>query len=61
MNIFGSGLLQGLRVTWKNLTRRTVTAHYPDVEPVLPPRSRGVIALQEENFTSCMVCARECP
>lgn len=27
----------------------------------LPPRSRGVIALLEENCTVCMVCARECP
>jgi NADH-quinone oxidoreductase subunit I len=27
----------------------------------LPPRSRGVIALQEENCTVCMLCARECP
>jgi NADH-quinone oxidoreductase subunit I len=27
----------------------------------LPPRSRGVIALVEENCTSCMLCARECP
>lgn len=29
--------------------------------PQLPPRSRGVIALQEENCTVCMLCARECP
>ena len=26
-----------------------------------PPRVRGVIALVEENCTSCMLCARECP
>ncbi|AWB93502.1 NADH-quinone oxidoreductase subunit I [Aeromicrobium chenweiae] len=58
---WGGGLLQGLAVTWRNLTHRSVTAHYPDVEPELPPRSRGVIALQEENCTSCMLCARECP
>jgi NADH-quinone oxidoreductase subunit I len=29
--------------------------------PEIPPRSRGVIALVEENCTVCMVCARECP
>jgi len=29
--------------------------------PQLPPRSRGVIALIEENCTVCMLCARECP
>jgi NADH-quinone oxidoreductase subunit I len=27
----------------------------------LPPRSRGVIGLLEENCTVCMLCARECP
>jgi NADH-quinone oxidoreductase subunit I len=26
-----------------------------------PDRSRGVIALLEENCTVCMLCARECP
>jgi len=57
----GKGLVSGLRVTWQNLTRRSVTAHYPDVLPELPPRSRGVIALMEENCTVCMLCARECP
>jgi len=34
---------------------------YPEVTPALPPRSRGVIALLEENCTVCMLCARECP
>ena len=57
----GSGLLKGLAVTMRNMTRRSVTAHYPDAMPVLPPRSRGVIALIEENCTVCMLCARECP
>jgi NADH-quinone oxidoreductase subunit I len=55
------GLLDGLRVTLQNLTRRSVTRQYPDEKPALPPRSRGVIALLEENCTSCMLCARECP
>ncbi len=58
---FGRGLLTGLKVTLSNLMRRSVTAHYPDVLPELPPRSRGVIALMEENCTVCMLCARECP
>jgi NADH-quinone oxidoreductase subunit I len=32
-----------------------------ETPPDLPPRSRGVIALLEENCTACMLCARECP
>ena len=55
------GLVRGLATTARSLTRHTHTAEYPDVSPALPPRSRGVIALTEENCTSCMLCARECP
>jgi NADH-quinone oxidoreductase subunit I len=57
----GKGLVHGLKVTFDNLTRRSVTQQYPDVKPDLPARSRGVIALFEENCTVCMLCARECP
>jgi NADH-quinone oxidoreductase subunit I len=57
----GKGLVQGLAVTLKTMTKRSTTRQYPDVEPELPPRSRGVIALLEENCTVCMLCARECP
>ncbi len=45
----------------RTMSRRSVTDQYPDVKPELPPRSRGVIALVEENCTVCMLCARECP
>ncbi|HET9020291.1 MAG TPA: NADH-quinone oxidoreductase subunit I [Ornithinibacter sp.] len=55
------GILKGLATTARTALRPTHTAEYPDVAPDLPPRSRGVIALLEENCTSCMLCARECP
>ena len=57
----GAGLVKGLAVTLKTMTSRSTTQQYPDVAPDLPPRSRGVIALLEENCTVCMLCARECP
>jgi Formate hydrogenlyase subunit 6/NADH:ubiquinone oxidoreductase 23 kD subunit (chain I) len=57
----GSGLAKGLAVTLRTMTRRSITRQYPEVQPDLPPRSRGVIALFEENCTVCMLCARECP
>jgi NADH-quinone oxidoreductase subunit I len=57
----GRGLLSGLVTTGRAMLRPAHTGEYPDVKPALPPRSRGVIALQEENCTSCMLCARECP
>jgi NADH-quinone oxidoreductase subunit I len=57
----GAGLLKGLGVTFRTMSRRSATAQYPHVRPDLPARSRGVIALVEENCTVCMLCARECP
>jgi NADH-quinone oxidoreductase subunit I len=57
----GTGLVKGLIVTMRTMTKRSVTDQYPEVKPELPPRSRGVIALLEENCTVCMLCARECP
>ncbi|MPZ87818.1 MAG: 4Fe-4S dicluster domain-containing protein [Nitriliruptorales bacterium] len=55
------GLLKGLGVTLKTFFQRATTQQYPHVKPDLPPRTRGVIALMEENCTVCMLCARECP
>ncbi|WP_214409838.1 4Fe-4S binding protein [Sphaerisporangium fuscum] len=43
------------------MLNRADTQQYPEVKPDLPARSRGVIALVEENCTVCMLCARECP
>jgi NADH-quinone oxidoreductase subunit I len=57
----GVGLLKGLGVTLKTMTRPAATRQYPHVKPDLPARTRGVIALIEENCTVCMLCARECP
>ncbi|MBW3576778.1 MAG: NADH-quinone oxidoreductase subunit I [Actinobacteria bacterium] len=55
------GLLKGLGVTLKTMLTPAVTRQYPHVKPDLAPRTRGVIALMEENCTVCMLCARECP
>jgi NADH-quinone oxidoreductase subunit I len=55
------GLLKGLGVTLKTMMTPATTQQYPHVKPALPPRTRGVIALMEENCTVCMLCGRECP
>ena len=52
---------KGLATTARALTQRAHTRQYPHLEPDLPDRSRGVIALLADNCTSCMLCARECP
>jgi formate hydrogenlyase subunit 6/NADH:ubiquinone oxidoreductase subunit I len=58
---FGLGLLKGLRVTLKHLFKHNTVIQYPDEKQDLPARTRGVIALKEENCTVCMLCGRECP
>src|ERR1051326_1202229 len=55
------GLGKGLSVTLKTMLHRSVTVQSHDERPDLPPRTRGVIALKEENCTVCMLCSRECP
>ncbi|MFP5309804.1 MAG: NuoI/complex I 23 kDa subunit family protein [Actinomycetes bacterium] len=57
----GAGLLKGLGITLKTMLKPASTQQYPHVRPELPPRTRGVIALMEENCTVCMLCSRECP
>src|ERR671937_120869 len=57
----GLGLAKGLSVTLKHLMRRSVTQQYPEDQPDLPARTRGVIALKEANCTVCYKCSRECP
>ena len=57
----GIGLLKGMAVTIKHLFKRNTVIQYPDEVQELSPRTRGVIALKEENCTVCMLCARECP
>src|SRR5690625_7625474 len=55
------GILKGLGLTLKTAMSKPTTQQYPHVKPDLPPRTRGVIALMDENCTVCMLCARECP
>jgi NADH-quinone oxidoreductase subunit I len=64
------GLIKGLGVTFGEMVQTLkpasrgggpVTVPYPHVKEEPAPRARGAIALHEENCTSCMLCARECP
>jgi len=61
MAIPGIGLVKGLWITLKALFTKPVTVMWPDEKELITPRARGVIALDTENCTSCMLCSRECP
>ena len=55
------GFLKGMFIVFSNLFKKNVTVNYPFEKEKLAPRARGVIALDEEACTSCMLCARQCP
>jgi NADH-quinone oxidoreductase subunit I len=57
----GLGLVKGLAVTMKAMLHPSITQQYPEEMPDLPPRTRGVIALKQENCTVCYKCSRDCP
>jgi len=56
-----AGLGKGMWVTLKALFTKPPVTMYPQVKEVPVPRARGVIALDVDNCTVCMLCARECP
>ncbi len=62
--------MKGLGVTFKTLAHTITpkrmggganTVQYPHEKEAPPIRSRGVIALREDNCTVCMLCVRSCP
>ena len=55
------GLFTGMKVTIIELFKKPVTVNYPKEKEIPVPRARGVIALDTEACTVCMLCARECP
>ncbi len=55
------GIFEAMRVTLRTMLSKAVTVQYPEERIELPERTRGVIALLEENCTVCMLCSKECP
>jgi NADH-quinone oxidoreductase subunit I len=64
----GKGLLTGLKVTFVTMIKtlfnpkaNLATVMYPKEKETPVARARGVIALDQEACTVCMLCARNCP
>lgn len=55
------GIVKGLGVTFKNLTRKKVTYAYPDVPMNMPDRFRGVQHFIPDKCIVCNQCVRICP
>lgn len=55
------GIFKGMLLTLKTMVKKAPVTMYPDVKEIPVPRARGVISLDVDNCTVCMLCARECP
>jgi NADH-quinone oxidoreductase subunit I len=59
-------LLQGMRVTWRQLFTKKITVQYPEEKTPQSPRFRGLHALRrypngEERCIACKLCEAVCP
>ena len=60
-------IARAMAITFRNLFRKPVTIHYPDVKRQYPDRFRGFLALTydkdtgEENCIGCRLCEYVCP
>ena len=64
----GGGLLKGMGVTFRTMVKtifrpgeNLATINYPKEKEIPVARARGVIALDQDACTVCMLCARNCP
>ena len=67
VSVIVRAILGAMRMTLRNLFRKPVTVHYPDVARTYPERYRGLLALVydketgEEACIGCRLCEFVCP
>ena len=59
-------LLQGMRVTWRQMWNKKITVQYPEEKTPQSPRYRGIHALRryqngQERCIACKLCEAVCP
>lgn len=64
--MWGSGILNGFRITMRNFFRGPITLQYPEQRYEMPERSRWAVRqVHNEDgsprCTACLICERECP
>jgi NADH-quinone oxidoreductase subunit I len=62
----GTGVLNGFRITFRNLLRGPITVQYPEKRVTLPERSRWAVRQRpnedgSSRCTACLICVKECP
>ncbi len=66
MKIWGTGILNGLRISMVNMFRGPITVQYPHEKLVLPERARWAVTLTPDDegnhkCTACRACEKACP
>src|SRR5512137_932135 len=64
--MWGLGILNGMRITMRNMRRGHITVEYPDERLELPERARWAVAPRYDaegrpKCTACLICVKECP
>jgi NADH-quinone oxidoreductase subunit I len=64
--MWGAGILNGLRITMRNMLRGPITVRYPEERLQLPERARWTVAPRfaedgSPKCTACLICVKECP
>ena len=64
--MWGSGILNGMRITMRNMLRGPITVMYPEQKLVIPERARWAVvnkldANGKPKCTACLICVNECP
>ena len=60
--MWGKGLIEGMRVTWKHFWGKKETVYYPEEKLPMTERFRGGhLVLDEKKCIGCKLCAMGCP
>src|SRR5262249_15636291 len=59
-------IAEGLVITARHITRKSVTVQYPEERPTMPPNYRGVHRLNRDEqgrvkCVACYMCSTACP
>ena len=60
--MWGKGLIEGMRVTWKHFWGKKETVYYPEEKLPMTERFRGGhLVLDEKKCIGCKLCYSKCP
>ncbi len=66
MSVWGTGILNGMRISMRNMMRGPITVQYPRERITLPERARWAVQMKMDDqgnhkCTGCLACEKACP